>query len=381
MKIFKAFKYFRNHGPIAFAKRVRAEFNSHSNSNSKSIDVNFTLADHYLGKIFEVRKNSVEEMAESKLTVFLMVKNEIELLNSCILNNLKLFDRVIVIDHMSDDGTFEMLKNLETKYKHLEVYRFVNRGYYQSVLMTWAYDYLINKNEKGWVFFLDADEFLNFKSKEKLKAELMNHKDSDCLLLPWVNVIPSEFTGESLDIDYHVPSLTSIYNKIALQPRRLKGKRFKIAQGNHSLECDFSTAQSITIKSAFPVMHFPIRSQIQLEKKIAQGIKAYEAMKNKGRKDGFHWYQINELLSEGSSELDGVFRGMVFHYAEPNDEIKKYDLIDLKSLGCDLMKFEFFQNIEHQVESRDSRRYVNGDPKDLMYVHQVVMQNDEIHYD
>lgn len=385
-KLSHILKYYQVHGIKASLRRIKYRLTVLVNSSAKDIGESKknlyrspTLVDHVLGRLTRDRLDEIEIANLKTYTLISMVKNEIDIIEKWLVNNLKLFDRLIVIDHQSTDGTYELLLDYQKAYKQLEVYQFKNSGYHQSELMTWAYDRLINKNENGWVVFLDADEFIKFDCKSEFNKALAQFNEIGFLSLPWLNVIPCDFDKSELDCDYYVGNKTSMYNKIALQPRLLADKKFRIAQGNHSIECDIATASTIKAAVGFEIYHFPVRTKVQLMSKLENGLASYNDMGDKRKEsDGFHWFEMNKIINESGFSFD-LFSGFIVHYAEPLDSIKKYQPSDLEKNGYDKINFKFFANEKVRPKSRSSLRYSATDPKKLMHVHNIHTNENSIY--
>lgn len=98
------------------------------------------------------------------ISLCLIVKNEIRFIERCLQPLVGRFAEICVLDHFSEDGTFEYLQTLDCKLKQME----------------WKDDFSTSRNfcaemaSQEWILFLDADEELLSPSIENLKNQLHN---------------------------------------------------------------------------------------------------------------------------------------------------------------------------------------------------------------
>lgn len=337
---------------------------------------NFTFVDVSTGAFSEFFNNNHRDHVLISIS---MIRNESEIFDSWIGNKLNLFDRIILIDHMSTDGTYELMLKYAKEFNQIEVYRFQDPGYYQSDLMTYVYDNLINKEEKSWVFFLDADEFLNFNTSMDFRLNLAKSDSYGCILLPWVNFAPKSFDNQMSNNGFFTNSRLSSYNKIALQPHLLKDLKFKIAQGNHSITSDLSTILNINVDFGFPLYHFPIRSLNQLKIKIDQGVDSYRKMGSDwNRSDGFHWVQLRDFLKSPESGLD-LLKVMAIRYAE---DVNYIDIAGDSNFSESLISvnLNFFNKEKFDHPKFKSRRYRCCDAKKIKHVSSISFDGESFFY-
>ncbi|MEO6824767.1 MAG: glycosyltransferase family 2 protein [Nitrosospira sp.] len=267
--------------------------------------------------IFEIVDRTVRQPGK-KTTLISMIRNEKGILEIFCAHASSLFDRVILIDHCSSDGTREYIRLLSEKCSNIEYYCFDDPGYYQSELMTWTVNQLVDKEMPGWVFFLDADEFLPFKSKEEFDLELSKFSRFPVISMPWLNLVPLDMeSGKIIDEFFLKPPKPSRYHKIAFQPSRIPWDKYFIAQGNHNL---FMGSRFLNIrfpaKNSFPIYHLPIRTKHQLREKIRYGIESYQRMgSDRQRKNGFHWDEIHRIMKD-TSLTNEMMAGIAAQYSD-----------------------------------------------------------------
>lgn len=258
------------------------------------------------------------DQTRKKTTLISMIRNEKRILETFCGHTLSLFDRIIFIDHLSSDGTREYVKLLSERHPCVEYYLFDEPGYYQSELMTWAVQNLVANKTPGWVFFLDADEFLPFNSREEFQAKLLEFGSFPVIFLPWLNLVPLDMeSGRIMDGVFLKPSKPSRHHKIAFQPSRIPAGNYFIAQGNHSLFMGTRSSKiKFPAKKSFPIYHLPIRTKEQLREKILYGVESYKRMGADRRgKIGAHWDEIHRIM-EANSLTDDLIAGIIVQYSE-----------------------------------------------------------------
>lgn len=104
-------------------------------------------------------------MTKIPITVIVPVKNEELNLGKC-LNQLKLYNQIIVIDSSSTDRTPDIAKQYDVDFVNFEW-----NGKFPKK-RNWALQNLSIQNE--WVFFLDADEYLTDEFNQELAIKINN---------------------------------------------------------------------------------------------------------------------------------------------------------------------------------------------------------------
>lgn len=123
-----------------------------------------------------------------KSAAVLFVKNEFSDIIGWLFWYINLgFDKIVVYDDHSDDGTFEILNSLKCHY-NIEVHR-TNLDQYgtfywrqRDAYMTTAYRL---REEYDWVIFLDGDEYLFLENYTKVNDFLENFADADAIAINW----------------------------------------------------------------------------------------------------------------------------------------------------------------------------------------------------
>lgn len=277
-----------------------------------------------------------------KTTLISMIRNEKGILETFSSHASSLFDRVIFIDHLSSDGTREYIKLLSRKHSNIEYYCFDEPGYYQSELMTWTASRFVDKKMPGWVFFLDADEFLPFKSKDEFDRKLSEFSPFPVISMPWLNLVPLDMeSGRVIDQCFLKPANPSRHHKIAFQPSRIPSGDYFIAQGNHALFMgNRSSKVKFPARDSFPIYHLPIRTKQQLREKIRYGVESYQRMGSDRRgKNGSHWDEIHRIM-EDTSLTNEMMAGIAAQYSDTLQAPYERSFDELRKDGYSEMRME-----------------------------------------
>lgn len=279
------------------------------------------------------------DRAKKNITLISMIRNERSIVEPFCAHALSLFDRIILVDHLSSDGTREYIKSLSERHSSIECLYFEELGYYQSEIMTWVVRNVVGNTMPGWVFFLDADEFLPFGSKEEFESRLSEFQSFPLISMPWLNLIPSDMESNRVfDELFLMPSRPSFHHKIAFQPSLIPLENYVVAQGNHALLIGDEFPQSIPAENAFPIYHLPIRTKQQLRQKISQGVESYRRMgKNRGKNFGFHWDEISRII-QTDGLTNEMMAGIAARYGDSLSPPFERNLEELRKEGYSQMR-------------------------------------------
>ena len=250
-----------------------------------------------------------------KLGLIAQIRDEIDIIETWLQHVDALFDYVFLVDHQSIDGTGEILKKAvaqrqDWKYFYLDVKTYIQAATSTFVLheaFTFDLDYL---------FFLDADEFIDVKDRNELENLLHNRPEITSLAdLHWKNCIQHEFDKDFLNFSdlIWIPEQISNHKKIII-PREVYekyGKDLTIAHGNHS-----ASATSVGPLNTYGIgtlLHVPIRSREQAIKKVILMVIAMQGFKNCPSGRATHIFEILQRI--GNNRLtDDEVRGFTITY-------------------------------------------------------------------
>ena len=229
-----------------------------------------------------------------------MVRNELDIIDTWISHLCSIFDKVIIFDHLSSDGTLERLGELSLIYKNLELRRFTSPSYDQEGLMTKTFEEVSSEVFEGWMFFLDADEFLMVKNRSELRNLLSKYRAATSVCFLWSNAYPVSNTSPISPLVKIEGWLNGAHRvpKVAIN---LKNANLisGIGRGNHGA----GTKKAVLLRSVYMtgarIIHLPIRTQKQIKNKARVGVEA-NALANNGEFLATHW----KLLNNCNGDID-----------------------------------------------------------------------------
>jgi len=314
-----------------------------------------------------------------KLVAVSRVRNEADIIEAFVRHHAVLFDKLIVLDDGSCDGTYEALLLLRAEGLPLVVLRAPVIGYEQSRYMTRLLQMAVDQFGADWVAPLDADEFIEIEDGKTL-AEAFSGQENRLLSMAWNNFEwRPEYESDTernpvLRQRLRRPSLPD-QNKL-LVPAALVDDTTQLLQGNHFLVRDGRQLTPRHIQS-IKLGHFPIRSVDQYACKIAIGYLQYVALPNWNRNIGFHYIEPFQALLEGG--LEALKKRMVMdsrYYSNADGAGQKFAVVALDeplryrgdSLKLELPKLTLVQNLMHFAEAiaRDRADTLRRTPADLI---------------
>jgi hypothetical protein len=251
-----------------------------------------------------------------KLLMTLVVRNEAGIIEANIDYHLAQgVDFVLVTDHGSDDGTSEILARYERD-GVAQVIRDDREGHRQSERVNRMVRFAAERYSADWVINSDADEFWwplagNLRDVfESIPDEFGQIAVRLRHFLPLATDLDDEndsgefYTrllyrdSESLDL-YGAPTMP----KVAHRPR----SEVRVAPGNHALLGD--GLRMVPAEELIEILHFPMRSFEQWERKVLQTGLGYEQLGPDSPEVGRD--QILLLEMQRSGQLPTYFHGRV----------------------------------------------------------------------
>lgn len=93
-----------------------------------------------------------------KIIAMCLVKNEVDILSVVIEDALKWADYIIIADHMSTDGTWELIQNKIRFFEKVKVYGQINEPFSDGIRAKLYNEFKHLANKGDWWCRLDADE-------------------------------------------------------------------------------------------------------------------------------------------------------------------------------------------------------------------------------
>lgn len=270
-----------------------------------------------------------------QLAVVALVRNEIDIIGAFLSHAAALFDRALLLDHGSMDGTAAMLDAACRARPGWVRWRIDVPGHHQAVFATFAMRHLFETTDTDMVFFLDADEFLDVPDRAALERALAGIEgERTAGSLDWVDCIPERLDGQALRLGDAIWARGAEvpFPKIVV-PRRFyaaTGGALTPSSGNHSVEPnDGGPAFTHHLGG---MLHVPLRSVAQLRQKILAGALAVRARSGNPSHESTHWFDMVARLAEadiGESDLINLAR----HYGHTPQSRPPISLADLPAHG------------------------------------------------
>lgn len=243
-------------------------------------------------------------MRDMKLVAISRVRNEADIIEPFVRHHAVYFDKIIILDDGSNDGTFDALRKLRAEALPLVVVKEPTVGYEQSRHMTRLMQMAVHQFGADWVVPLDADEFIEPEAG-KTVAEILERHPGELVSAPWHNF---EWRPENdanpepnpvIKQRFRTPSRAD--HRKLLIPRSLIADKTVLDQGNHRLMDDDRLSMGVPLRT-IALCHFPIRSVAQYSSKIALGYLQYLSMPDWDGRNGFHYPEPFKTLLEGGTE-------------------------------------------------------------------------------
>ena len=278
--------------------------------------------------VLDVQGREMRSKPRDQFFVATMVRNEADILPYFLRRATQLFDHIILVDHRSTDGSREIYKQAAEFGVPLSTFTFPYQGYYQQQISKAASEWAFDRGA-SWVLFLDADEILDIVDRTSLARQLRRTEEVGVALFPWKNCIPvryGSFRNTALEDGYWGPQKISNYCKVGIHSKiALKHPDYLIHMGNHAISAS-SNLPPLDGTIAGEILHFPIRSVARLKFKLQSGCDAYNAVGTPRGMNGFHWFQMLELINQRNDELSNEqLNWLVANYGELTTELKDFD--------------------------------------------------------
>ena len=141
-----------------------------------------------------------------KIAIVCTIKNEADLIDDFLAHHLATSDCLYVTDHLSDDGTYEIVRSRARSNPRLRVFEYNYRQFFQSAVMT-AMARRAARDGADWIIPLDADEFLPYSDKNEL-LEILLAPEWPLVQFFWQNLVPQQLLETADRPDWSKPFLT-----------------------------------------------------------------------------------------------------------------------------------------------------------------------------
>ena len=234
-----------------------------------------------------------------RLILTLLCRNEVDVINSTVAFHLRHgVDLIIATDNGSNDGTTAILEGYQRQGR-LKLIHEPSHSHDQAVWVTHMARLAATEHRADWVIHGDADEFW-WPSGGDLKAALAAAPvDAEALQVERRNFLPPP-----VDIDPATPfhqgqtirerqSLNSVGRPLPAKVCHRAHSGISVSDGNHAVTLQGRRLQAQAC-SCIEILHFPVRSYAQLERKIREGAEALARNKRVSPAVGSTWRHLYE---------------------------------------------------------------------------------------
>lgn len=275
------------------------------------------------------------------------VKNEADIIEWFIRYHLNIFDRIVIIDNGSLDGTFEIINKIKAEGKPLIVIDEAANSFDAFRMANQYIDLAIEGVDSGFLVFMDADEFL-VSGFDRFPKDELNKLNSNCVsFAKWKTYI---YNNDSEGKDFSPRFYTECrvdenetFTKIIIPINLMHEHKHKLViyEGNHDFHSEiFIEREHI---STLSFAHFPIRSKEQYIKQIVLNNIQMQSEIDASSQTGSHW---KKMYMENASDQD--LRKLSLEYAFCKD-YRTY-----KSVMNDMF------DVDNQIKYTDLKKKMNS---------------------
>jgi hypothetical protein len=281
-----------------------------------------------------VSSGTAVPQGEYRIYALTMLRNDADIIAPFLAQARELFDKLIVAEGQSTDGTREALEAEVAAGGRIEIYTVDKEEKYQSAIMNCLARKAFDEGA-DWIFLLDADEFLHVDGRASLQAELHAYS-SDVMFLPWLNLVPEKygcFTDFDANQTFYWRGRLSRHVKVALSSLFIaRNPDFHIYEGNHHIAPDVH-APIVTRprREGLVLLHAPIRSADRFKYKMSVAHGTLLTKHNPPDSEGTQVTSIERMLRSDAAIGVDQLNALAAHYGD--DEIDAVDVADWPRIG------------------------------------------------
>lgn len=203
-------------------------------------------------------------------------------------------DFIIATDNASSDRTAALLERF-ARQGTLHLIHQPRLTHDQSIWVTRMARMAAKRFDADWVINNDADEFWLSREGNLRTALAAIPDEAACLAVPRSDMLPLRCTTTRPFFEAMVTRLTgneSVHGtRLQVKACHRAEPAILVADGNHHVQVG---GRRLLGRSdhLLEIVHFPLRSVAQFERKIGQGAEALRANKRVGRNVGRHWKKL-----------------------------------------------------------------------------------------
>jgi hypothetical protein len=227
-----------------------------------------------------------------------MVKNEADIIELFIKINSRVFQKIYLLDHNSEDDTVKVIECMQAKGYPVELTRLKGESvaYNQAEITTRFVNHVARENDYEFIMPIDGDEFLWLGECQDAKSVLEKIRPSGFGLIPWKTYCPkkSGYLSSNAPLFYNFAPRNKEprqYYKVFLG--REVAKTCVLEMGNHNISNRLGLKP---VKLPFTLQHVPVRTPEQISAKAYVGSRALAMKRDRKPGEGAHWDKIYKIL-------------------------------------------------------------------------------------
>lgn len=239
-----------------------------------------------------------------------MIKNEQDIVEPFIRHNRRFFDEMVLLNHLSDDRTREIIQACATELGGIHLVDLTdpaqNQGHFVSAAVADAQERL----GADIIGLLDADEFLACNDRAHFEAMMRRVPIGHSVKLKWRTYLPDpERQGAQCPVarmGYRRVKELPQHNKAFLRVGGNRSSRFVVSQGSHVVYHANGKKTDRSVIKGFILQHLPVRSREQILTKCAIGWSSDSRRPDAHPDDSSQWAEIGRRIIQDGANLDEI---------------------------------------------------------------------------
>jgi len=266
-----------------------------------------------------------------KIVAVMMMRNEADVIESWVRYYIGAVDHIIITDHLSVDGSGDLVRKLIAEGLPISLEIENRPGYLQEERMKKMMLRAFFEFEADWVLLLDADEFLIPPAGRPLRYVFNELRNDRPLKVAWTTYIPTESDPDEPNVlkrvthrlDHEVKQVFKVMipAKIGREPEAV------IEMGSHNMRLGKRKVKLQDAPSGMSLAHFPVRSKEQIASKVMVGWLATLTRPEYCEGQCYHWKLLFDNFLNNERGFSGDLGEIAFHYLGGTKEEKGFSKV------------------------------------------------------